>query len=355
MLVAHLVAARPHLPESFVVQSSASKTSKGTFQLHRHLKELLPTAKGESHTAVVVFLDIRGFSSFAKIAESADAALYLRSIYIRILDSYFPESSFFKPTGDGLLIIFNYEDVEQLTKTVNNAIDASLRLIQDFSTLTSEDPMINFDVPSDLGIGLARGSATALISDDQVLDYSGRPLNLAARLMDLARPRGVVFDRSLGWTLLNEDYKKEFVAEQVYIKGIAEDSSVLVYVMANEVRLPDASKRPIRKYEWKTTKQEEIPLSKLRERGIYFHDLPEEPALRDNIRVHISHPSVGASGRKNDSLWTFNTYPATYEQQQGTHFAKIDFNRIARDLLKSGVKRTWNIRVVVEYAVDAES
>ena len=38
---------------------------------------------------VVVFLDVRGFSSFAKLAESSEAALFLRSIYIKILDDVF--------------------------------------------------------------------------------------------------------------------------------------------------------------------------------------------------------------------------------------------------------------------------
>ena len=61
--------------------------------MHRALKSLLPRAKGESRLVVVVFLDVRGFSSFAKMAESSEAALLLRSIYIRILDDYFPAAT----------------------------------------------------------------------------------------------------------------------------------------------------------------------------------------------------------------------------------------------------------------------
>ena len=50
--------------------------------------------------------------------------------------------------------------------------------------------MITFELPPDIGIGVARGSATRISTQDGILDYSGRPLNLAARLVNFARPRG---------------------------------------------------------------------------------------------------------------------------------------------------------------------
>jgi class 3 adenylate cyclase len=67
--------------------------------MHRDLKELLRTAEGESHRVVVVFLDVRGFSTFAKVAESSDSAEFLKSIYLKILEEYFEDASFFKPTA----------------------------------------------------------------------------------------------------------------------------------------------------------------------------------------------------------------------------------------------------------------
>jgi class 3 adenylate cyclase len=157
--------------------------------MHKDLRELLHSAEGRSRHVVVIFLDVRGFSSFAKIAESSDAAEFLRSVYTQILDDYFPEPEFFKLTGDGMLILYRYNR-DTLTDVTNQAVETSLRLVKEFSTLCDTDPMVNFDVPGELGIGVARGAATALISGDKILDYSGRPLNLAARLMDLARPAG---------------------------------------------------------------------------------------------------------------------------------------------------------------------
>ena len=66
-------------------------------------------------------------------------------------------------------------------------------LVEAFGQITANDFMINFPVPQRLGVGVARGTATRLASGGQVLDYTGRCLNLAARLMDKARPYGVVF------------------------------------------------------------------------------------------------------------------------------------------------------------------
>src|SRR5918996_3324855 len=145
--------------------------------MHRQLKDLLHQARGESHLVLVVFLDTRGFSAW--MSESSEAAIFLRSTYTKILDDYFSTASFFKPTGDGLLIILDYDDAN-LRKVVQTAVQTSIRLIEDFPNICAGDPMVNFETPDKLGIGIARGAATSLISDGKTLDYSGRPLNLAA-------------------------------------------------------------------------------------------------------------------------------------------------------------------------------
>jgi hypothetical protein len=54
---------------------------------------------------VAILLDIRGFSNFAERGGSFDTAYYLRSIYTTILRGRFPDRDFFKPTGDGMMLI----------------------------------------------------------------------------------------------------------------------------------------------------------------------------------------------------------------------------------------------------------
>jgi class 3 adenylate cyclase len=184
--------------------------------MYKDFRKLLHNAHGVSGFVIALFLDVRGFSSFAKLAESSEAAIFLRRVYIKIMDEFFAEAAFFKPTGDGLMVIMPYDE-HNLEEQLAASIGTSLRLISEFPSLCDDDPMVNFDVLPDLGIGLARGASTCLLSGRTILDYSGRPLNLAARLMDLARPKGVVFDESLGARLLPDDLRDQFASEQVYI------------------------------------------------------------------------------------------------------------------------------------------
>lgn len=165
--------------------------------MHRRFRQLLPNARGVSEFVIAAFLDIRSFSRFSMEVESPETAEYVKRVYIAALDNYFPNATFFKPTGDGLMIIIPFTE-PSLREVANDAVAQSLRLVNDFSALVAGDPMINFDTPQRAGVGLSRGAACRLISGRQTLDYSGRVLNTAARLTNLARPAGVVFDASFG-------------------------------------------------------------------------------------------------------------------------------------------------------------
>lgn len=103
------------------------------------LKNQLKSAVGDSRFVVVVFLDIRGFSTFAKLAESSESAVFLKSVYTSIMEDYFDDASFFKPTGDGLLVILDYEEAT-LREVVKGAVERSVRLVEAFPTICAEDP-----------------------------------------------------------------------------------------------------------------------------------------------------------------------------------------------------------------------
>ncbi|MBJ7519016.1 MAG: hypothetical protein JHC84_04905 [Solirubrobacteraceae bacterium] len=303
----------------------------------------------------MIFLDVRGFSSFAKIAESSETAVFLKSAYTRMLDEYFPEASFFKPTGDGLLIVLDYDE-SNLASVVQDAVQTSLRLVDDFPTICSDDPMINFPVPEGLGIGIARGAATCLVSGDSVLDYSGRPLNLAARLMDLARPAGVVFEDSLGLGLLDAETKLAFQLHHVYVKGLAEEEPIVVHASANKTRIPEYNRYPIAKFRRVTTEPEELKFSQVRERARYFlHPLDQEPARRDDVVVHTSFPAATKSGAKSKSMYLQREFPVEYKEHQGKPYARVDYQAIIEKLESGGVKSTWSGTIVVEYSIRPEA
>lgn len=177
--------------------------------MDRQLRALLPSAMGESQFVIAVNLDIRGFSSFSQRVESVEAAVFLRRVYIKMLEEYYPNATFFKLTGDGLLMVFSYADDNSLKAVVASVFESSFRLVDDFGTLTASDPMVNFEVPDRVGLGIARGAASRIYAGKKTLDYSGRVLNLASRLMNLARPTGIVVDGAFDATLLPPEPRGE--------------------------------------------------------------------------------------------------------------------------------------------------
>jgi class 3 adenylate cyclase len=314
-------------------------------------KQSLRSADGQSRHVVVIFLDVRGFSSFARIAESTDTAEFLKSAYLRILDEYFPEAEFVKPTGDGLLIIYGYSR-DSLTESVRLAVDRSVKLVESFPAICDADPMVNFSVPERLGIGLSRGSATAIVSDGTPVDYSGRPLNLASRLMDLARPAGVVFDESFGFDLLTSDAQERFSKESAYVKGIAEGDPLGVYVLKGHAQIPDFNKSPLGKFELFAEKQETVTFKELSERGpVFRYPLTHEPARPDELRLNISYPKTKSNGSKNPNLSRYRVMSGSFEQAAGAYFGIFNFTPWIKGLEEDRVKGPWPVHLTLEYPV----
>jgi class 3 adenylate cyclase len=207
----------------------------------------LAKTRGESCQVLVIFLDIRGFSKFAGVAESSDTAIYLRDMYARVLTDYFSAFTYAKPTGDGLMIIYELAaEVSEVESVMRSSFERAVQLVRDFPTLTDSNVLITIPVPARIGIGIARGSATRIITDDEVVfDYSGRCLNLAARLMDLARPQGVVLSDKHAVALLGSEIAAQLDSDAVYIKGVSDDETVSVLYTPDWVAIPDQAHAPI--------------------------------------------------------------------------------------------------------------
>lgn len=317
--------------------------------MHRQLKALLHDAQGASNPVIAINLDVRGFSSFSKLTESADAAMFLRCVYIRLIDGYFSEASFFKPTGDGLLVIYNLtpDTVEQ---AVSNTVRTCLSILKDFSSFCDNDAMVNFDVPDKIGIGLARGAATSLVSKKKILDYSGRPLNLASRLMDLARPSGVVLDGRFGIEMLDADLAAQFTSETVYVRSLAEKEPIQVHYTSPPTVISPSNKQPLAEIRWHTDR-ETVTGRELSRRGPRFlHLLSEEPEDRDAIQVRVEYPSVDASGRKESNLVRTHQFRDFSYYESGTERGlNIDIDSLLEYLKSKKVKLNWNIEIIVEY------
>jgi len=99
--------------------------------------------------------------------------------------------------------------------------------------------VVRFEVPKKIGIGLSSGTVCRLVSgDNKTLDYSGKTLNLASRLMEFARPSGVVFDSSVGIELLPPELGELFVKDKVCVRGIEDKLPVVIYHTKDTVILP---------------------------------------------------------------------------------------------------------------------
>lgn len=219
--------------------------------MHRELRKLLPDATGANDFVIALNLDIRGFSSFCHKVESPSAAMFIKRVYITLIDGYFTQASFFKPTGDGLLIIVPYNR-QNVSKVVSETMDSCLKAVNEFDTFCKGDPMINFETPKNIGIGLSRGPACRIFSGNKTLDYSGRYLNLASRLMDVARPRGIVFDSSIGIELLTPEQQKLFATESIYLKGVAESHSIDIWYTKDMTTIASSYKHRLDDIEWTT-------------------------------------------------------------------------------------------------------
>ena len=315
--------------------------------MHGEFRKLLVKATGFSEFVVVVNVDIRGFSSFSKDVESPGVAMFIKRVYMKLIDEYFSNASFLKPTGDGLLAVIPYAE-DTIDEVVINTVKTCLKVLENFGSFCVDDPMINFEVPEKVGIGLSRGSAFCLNSGDKRLDYSGRILNLASRLMDLARPSGIVFDANFGIELIPNDLKKLFAKESVYMKSIAELEPIDIYYTKNYTKISPLNKHPIGRIEWKT--REDTPkLEVIKGFNWFNYSLPSEPIDPNQITVVVRYPKV-VRGRKLKRKKGIIYFPYfKYFSEGGKPKVKVDFNILAKLLEVCGVKDNWKVHIKIVY------
>jgi len=235
-------------------------------------------------------------------------------MYLRVLTDYFVDPDFFKPTGDGLMLVYVHDEAT-LQPVASLAVDRAVRLVVDFPSLLEGEPMLNFETPRRLGIGIARGPATKLVSQDRTLDYSGRPLNLAARLMDFARPSGVVLDGQFVAGAIEESVLEGFSQDKIYIKESRSIHRPAGWLNSAWTTIRDEARRPIGVFEW-VLEEEKVPLSVLAERGAEFqHGLTRTPAFPDEIAIKITHDSILPNGEQHPTMNTFESFPAQFRRR----------------------------------------
>lgn len=162
--------------------------------------------KAELHNGIVMFADIRGFSSY--MDANSDYAISLLACFRRVLfqnysaktlkvNENYRYTTFAKELGDGVMLMWIAEQ--------GSITDISVEEIAGLASVSQEVVKEFFEVSADfapdkyhVGIGLAIGSFQRLLYPDKnnpalfrYRDYCGGTINMAARLESLSRPNGV--------------------------------------------------------------------------------------------------------------------------------------------------------------------
>ena len=289
----------------------------------------LENAQGRSEFVISVVCDIRGFSSFSTCHESPDTAMFIKRFYLKLLNDYFPQAVFAKPTGDGLLLIFRYDETNLLIVS-EGVIKACFEALNDFPTMFKDDHMINFSTPSDIGFGISRGPSCCLYSGHTIIDYSGQLLNLASRLNDLARPKGIVLAGSYLKEVIPKTSRELFQENNVYLRGVAEDKPIVIFHSA-DVSIPDYALHPIARPNW-TIFTREVTFQNLKNMdGNFMLNLPDEPESKKFSKLEFRYPSSAMMGYL--SFFELDNYKIINDAK-GSHFifkAKDVIAKIIKD------------------------
>jgi class 3 adenylate cyclase len=316
--------------------------------VHRRFRKLLEGATGSSEHVIAVYVDIRGFSLFSQQVESVDTGSFIKKIYIKLIDEYFDGAKFFKSTGDGLLIIFPYVEAS-LETTANKVVATCLRLVDEFPRLCDGDPIINFATPSKIGIGIARGSACRLQNKGAILDYSGKTINSSAKLMDLARPLGVVFDQSFVGSILTAANSLHFKTENLYVRGVSEEVAIDISYTHTHTSILEANRHPLHKRKWAKNAVKK-KLREITQQGPFFrHVLDKRPHNASDIKVVASYPAV-RGGRRLPNVLTHHEFTHfSFQDEHHQLFVRMNYAKLAGYLGEQGVKPNWDIEITISY------
>ena len=293
-------------------------------------------------------IDVRGFTEFGKKVESPDTAMFIKRVYMTIIDEYILGTSYYKPAGDGLLVIIPYDEWT-LKDRARDTVKWCLALHKKFSRICKNDRMINFPVPDKIGIGLCRGPVTKIVAGKTILDYSGTVLNVASRLMDIARPSGIVFDEGFDLNLLYPNTRKLFGKERVYIKGIAEHKPMPIFYTSQDTRIAPSYKKPLGSVKWDTEKHSYLFKEIIACGSRFIYDLKKEPLDPGQLKVKVTYPVVRSGRRKKDlvAYADFNSYK--FDTEAGQPFVEMDFDALREKLTSKGVRDNMPVEIKIIY------
>jgi adenylate cyclase len=175
--------------------------------------------KSHRREITVVFLDLRGFTSFSDSAEPEEVMEVLRGYHAAMGKLIFDfDGTLERFAGDGIMIFFN--DPIPCADHTEKAVRMALAMQTKVEEIRSEWLKKGYEL--DLGIGMAAGYATlGNIGFEGRMDYGaiGNVTNLAARLCSEAKARQILTNQR---TLSKIENLVEYEPlEELQLKGVA--------------------------------------------------------------------------------------------------------------------------------------
>jgi len=156
-----------------------------------------PAAEGRAH-AVVLFADLRGFTSISEQLEPHDVVPLLNEFFSLLTEITFRhEGTVFHMAGDCLMLGFGVP-LEQ-PDSAQRAVGAAREMLTSFSVL-ADSWRERYKVEAGLGIGINEGDVVAgNIGSSSYMNYTiiGDTVNIAARLCQRARAGEMLFSSTL--------------------------------------------------------------------------------------------------------------------------------------------------------------
>ena len=134
--------------------------------------------------ATVMFVDLRGFTTFADRATAREAAAYLSAFFgvvVPVVEAH--GGVVHKLLGDGLMAAFGAPD--PLPDHADRAVDAAAELAAAVDTRLDERYRIGIGINSGLVL-----VGTVGVGRSQSLEFVGDPVNVASRVQDATKELG---------------------------------------------------------------------------------------------------------------------------------------------------------------------
>jgi len=193
-----------------------------------------------SEKALIVFVDIRGFTVWSDKVENAEILESFIQGWYDVINKNFPSATLVKLLGDGAMIVRKMPDkttAEDLKTILSETLKTIKDATKDFNAhcnRLSEEEGTRIALP--LGWGIVKGPVKR-IGKGRSLDYVGANLNKCSRYCDIARPTGIVIDAD-DFQVLPETFMGDFSKQTRSLKGIDDECHVWVTKSISEQFVP---------------------------------------------------------------------------------------------------------------------